>query len=321
MKRFSYAWIVAMVIGLAHCKHDVMSTDEGHAHLHQFIGNKNYKCDVNPERVDGLLLKYGKYMTGHSDLKQRAGEVLSRMPQELLTFVYDTYKVPTNLQGFGGGGLTGYKGSAAMRTPTFINTGVRGSSYWDPYPHEFGHASHGYFQRIHKGFNKDLTNARSYALSNEATYIKTYAKKNIAEFWAEGFDHYTCSDEARQAMREKTPNTYLFFHNYLGPLLEGMTAKVVPDLSQARTVTEEPFKRVSPNMDSKACPTGYKKIDGRWCEGTANGQVIGSSNKQWYEYITYVTVGREYYLTIQDVNTKEILSRVNYFALANVAEK
>lgn len=198
--------------------------------LEQIVAPGNIDCQDFPARKALIVSSYGSHIFGVEDQRQDAMLTLTRLPREYLEFVFIKANAQMTTIGPGQGGLTSWTGDAQGRLPTTISTGTRYGT-WNVVNHEMGHASYGYIQRQYSTFENDLDQIYSYAIlsGNESSRIQGYAAQNREEFFADLFDEFYCSGEARFRLRTQLPRTFAFANRYLIAPTDGMGFDVTAD--------------------------------------------------------------------------------------------
>lgn len=184
----------------------------------QITGPGNVQCTNFPERKATIERKYGGRVYGYDAYRQQAMLTMTRLPEAYGDFVFVKAQAQMTANGPGDGGLTSWTYDSEGRLPTTISTGTCcGGGYHDVVNHEMGHAAYGKVSRLEPGFEQALTDQYNYAVyqGHERGNMQSYPQNNREEFFAELFDEFYCSAEARDRMREKLPTTFAFAERYL----------------------------------------------------------------------------------------------------------
>lgn len=189
----------------------------------QITAPGNVQCLNFQDRKAEIERRYGARVTGYDGYRHAAFMTMTRLPEEYMDFVFVTARAQMSVSGPGNGGLTSWTYDREGRVPTTISTGTCcGSGFHDVVNHEMGHAAYGKVMRLEPGFEQALTAQYNYAVyqGNERRNMQSYAQNNREEYFAELFDEYYCSPEARQRMKERLPTTFEFAERYLLPPVE-----------------------------------------------------------------------------------------------------
>ena len=180
-------------------------------------------CDLHLDEVPALRAQYAGFIlssTGPNEIDS-AMTTFSRIPKAYLDFVMPESRTQIYLTGQCQGGLTSWSFDGATRLPTSISSGTYtpgvGCDRTDTLAHEMGHAAFGKVQKLHSDFDQALDAQYNETVMQgvESQYLASYARTNREEFFAEIFDQFYCSAEARNRFRQVMPHTYAFAQRYL----------------------------------------------------------------------------------------------------------
>lgn len=240
----------------------------------QIVAPANLTCQDFPQNKSALVSRYGSQIDGYEEYRQDAMLTMTRLPSEYLDFVFQTARAQMTAQGPGQGGLTSWTFDSQGRLPTTIATGTRAGT-WNVVNHEMGHASYGYVARKHPSFEDELTNLYAYAVlqGNESGRMQGYPQNNREEFFAEMFDEFYCSAEARLRFKAELPRTFAFAARYLIAPSEGMGFDPNLDTDHDGVKDTEdrcPSSRPDATTGAFDTPTSRVWNVNRYTEGTAN---------------------------------------------------
>jgi len=183
------------------------------------LTNKTFQCDVlESRRPKSKLATIWSFFGGKNEHKEDVYDILSRLPTEYRYWVFDHNFLKINIREQGGSirGVTTLSGTSRLMRPKAMWVTPRMRNGFHPLMHEIGHAVEDYVANTHTEFDSELTALYNWVVPNiEGRQMRQYAKTNRTELFAEIFDSYYCSKEAREHMREKMPRTWYFAKRFL----------------------------------------------------------------------------------------------------------